>query len=227
VTARPATTRAAGEFCWIDLKTRDVPATAAFFSAALGWTFAVDPDDWRQATKIAIDGHWVGGVSDLASPIYPPDTSPHIASYLAVDDVDARTAAARQAGAEVVVPPSDVADQGRLAAVVDPFGAGIALWQAAAFGGWTHELGTPSTPVRMVHVGDRPAEARGFYERVLGLRAGTAGFAAGPAATWEVAVGVPDLTVVAQRAGTSTWVADSTQLHLTDPQGLRLVVVRA
>ena len=123
MTARSATTRAAGEFCWVDLKTRDVPATAAFFSAALGWTFAVDPDDWRQATKIAVDGQWVGGVSDLASPVYPPGTPPHIASYLAVDDVDARTAAARQAGAEVVVPPSDVADQGRLASVVDPFGA--------------------------------------------------------------------------------------------------------
>jgi uncharacterized protein len=227
VTARSATTRAAGEFCWVDLKTRDVPATAAFFSAALGWTFAVDPDDWRQATKIAVDGHWVGGVSDLASPIYPPDTPPHIASYLAVDDVDVRTAAARQAGAVVIVPPSDVADQGRLATVVDPFGAAVALWQAAGFAGWTHEPGTPATPVRMVHVGDRPAEARRFYEDVLGLRAGAAGFAAGPAATWEVAVGVPDLTVVAQRVATSTWVADSTALRLTDPQGLRLVVVRA
>jgi predicted enzyme related to lactoylglutathione lyase len=115
VTARSATTRAAGEFCWVDLKTRDVPATATFFSAALGWTFAVD----------------------------------------------------------------------------------------------------------------RPAEARQFYERVLGLRAGTAGFAAGPAATWEVVVGVPDLAVVAQRAGTSTWVAASTELRLTDPLGLRLTVVRA
>ena len=227
MTARPATTRAAGEFCWIDLKTRDVPATAAFFSATLGWTFVVDPDDWRHAAKIAADGRWIGGVSDLASPIYPPDAAPHVASYLAVDDVDSRTAKAQRAGADVVVPPSDVADQGRLAAVVDPFGAGVALWQPAAFAGWTHEPGTPSTPVRMVHVGDRPAEARQFYEHVLGLRAGTAGFASGPAATWEVAVGVPDLAVVAQRVGTSTWVADSVELHLTDPQGLRLMVVRA
>jgi hypothetical protein len=125
------------------------------------------------------------------------------------------------------VPPSDVADQGRLATVLDPFGAAVALWQAAGFAGWTHEPGTPATPVRMVHVGDRSAEARRYYENVLGLRAGTAGFAAGPAATWEVAVGVPDLTVVAQRVATSTWVADSTALRLTDPQGLRLTVVRA
>jgi predicted enzyme related to lactoylglutathione lyase len=212
-----------GEFCWFDLKTRDVPATSAFFSAALGWKIAVDPGDWRQATKIAVDGRWIAGVSDLASPIYPPDTAPHIASYLAVHDVDASTAAAQRAGAEVVVPPSDVADQGRLATLVDPFGAAVTLWQAGAFEGW---LGAPPPPARMRYRGDRPAEARRFYEAVLGVRAE---FAAG-AAGWEVAVGGPDLADVAQRVatvgeGSCTW-ADSTELHLTDPQGLRLAVVR-
>jgi hypothetical protein len=225
VSSRPA----AGEFCWIDLKTRDVPATAAFFSAALGWTFAVDPDDWRQATKIAVDGRWIGGVSDLASPVYPPGTPPHIASYLTVDDAEARTAAARQAGAEVVVPPSDVADQGRLAAIVDPFGAAVALWQPGAFGGWTHEPRTPFAPARPLHLGDRPGEARRFYEHVLGVRVGAAGFASGTVAVWEVTVAAPDLAVVAERtrafgAGTCSWEAGSAVLHLTDPQGLRIAV---
>jgi uncharacterized protein len=227
VIARPA----AGEFCWIDLKTRDVPATAAYFTAALGWTFAVDPDDWRRATKIGLDGRWIGGVSDLASPIYPPGTPPHVASYLAVDDVDARTAAAQQAGAEVVVPPSDIADQGRLATIVDPFGAAVALWQARAFGGWTHGPGTPFAPARLLHLGDRPGEARRFYEHVLGVRVGAAGFAIGSAAVWEVIIGVPDLAVVAERArslgaGTCTWDTGSAVLHLIDPQGLRIAVSR-
>lgn len=209
-----------GAFCWFDLKTRDLPATSAFFSAALGWKIAMDPDDWRRATKIAVDGQWIGGVSDLANPIYPPDTPPHIASYLLVDDVDARTAAVQRAGAEVVVPPSDVVDQGRLATVVDPFGAAVTLWQAGAFEGWTH------APVRMIHFGNRPDDARRFYADLLDVRAE---FAAG-AVGWEVAVGVPDLAEVAGRvaavgAGTCTW-ADSTALRLTDPQGLRLTVVR-
>jgi predicted enzyme related to lactoylglutathione lyase len=210
-----------GEFCWFDLKTRDVPATSAFFSAALGWKIAVDPDDWRQATKIAVDGRWIGGVSDLASPIYPPAAPPHVAAYLAVDDVDASTAAAQRAGAEVVVPPSDVADQGRLATVVDPFGAAVTLWQAGAFEGW---LGTASPPARMRHFGEQPSEARRFYEGVRAeFTTGTPG--------WEIVVGMPDLAPVARRvtalgAGTCEWTADSTELGLTDPQGLRLAVVR-
>jgi predicted enzyme related to lactoylglutathione lyase len=214
-----------GEFCWFDVKTRDVLATSAFFSVALGWKIAVDPDDWRQATKIAVDGRWIGGVSDLASPIYPPDAAPHIASYLAVPDVDAHTAAAQQAGARVVAPPSDVADQGRLATLVDPFGAGITLWQAGAFAGWPDGS---QAPARMRHLGDRPDEARRFYADLLGVRAE---FATGPAG-WEVAVVAADLALVAQRvselgAGRCEWSADSTRLRLVDPHGMRIAVVPA
>lgn len=43
-------------FCWMDLKTRAMPGTAASFSSALGWRFAVDEDDWRKATKTTADG---------------------------------------------------------------------------------------------------------------------------------------------------------------------------
>ena len=212
-----------GEFCWFDVKTRDVRATSVFLAAALGWKIAVDPDDWRRhAIKIALDGRWIGGVSDLANPIYPPDAAPHIASYLAVDDVEARTAAVRRAGAEVVVPPSDVADQGRLATVVDPFGAAVTLWQPGAFAGWPD---TAPPPARMRHLGDRPADAERFYADALGVRAQ---FGAGPAG-WEVVVGVADLELVAQRVaacGAGTCERLSAELRLTDPQGLRLAVAR-
>ena len=33
------------EFCWMDLKTRDLAGTATFFSKTLGWRFAVDEKD--------------------------------------------------------------------------------------------------------------------------------------------------------------------------------------
>ncbi|MDT0444670.1 hypothetical protein [Streptomyces johnsoniae] len=49
------------EFCWMDLKARDVPGTVTFFSEMLGRHFAVDEEDWRQATKITVDGHRIGG----------------------------------------------------------------------------------------------------------------------------------------------------------------------
>jgi predicted enzyme related to lactoylglutathione lyase len=227
VTAHRAPTRSPGTFCWLDLKTRDVSATAAFFSTALGWTFAVDPDDWRQATKIALNGTWLGGVSDLAGPVYPPGVPPHVAYYLAVDDVDARAATAQEAGAQVVLPPSDVADQGRLATLVDPFGAAVSLWRADVFSGWTHEPGAPCTPTGMVHRSPQPDAARRFYADAFGMPAGAARFGSGDPG-WQATVTVPDLVAVARRvaaagAGTCTW--DEDELHLADPQGLPLTVL--
>ncbi|GAA3634450.1 hypothetical protein GCM10022267_21400 [Lentzea roselyniae] len=137
----------------MDLKTHDPAGTAAFFSQSLGWHFAVDEDDWRKATKISVDGHLIGGVSDLSNPVYPPDTPDHIAFYLAVDDVDRRAEAAVANGARLVVPPFEAGDQGRMATLVDPFGAAVSLWQARTFTGWK------VPPGRMVLACDQPDEA--------------------------------------------------------------------
>ncbi|WP_246096774.1 VOC family protein [Streptomyces botrytidirepellens] len=140
----------ANAFCWMDLKTRDLPGTAAFFSKTLGWHFAVDEEDWRQTTAIAVDGHRIGGVSDLAQPVYPPGTPAHIAYYLAVDDVDRRTEAATARGARLVVPPFDAGDQGRMATLIDPVGAAFSLWQPYRFSGWGFPPRTAGAPHRMV-----------------------------------------------------------------------------
>ncbi|CAO0835165.1 Protein N-acetyltransferase, RimJ/RimL family OS=Streptomyces microflavus OX=1919 GN=Smic_17340 PE=4 SV=1 [Streptomyces microflavus] len=99
----------------MDLKTRDPSGTAAFFSAVLDWDFAVDEQDWRKAVTISAGDHRIGGLSDLAQPVYPPGLPAHIAYYLAVDDVDRRTAVAAENGAQILVPPFDAGDQGRIA----------------------------------------------------------------------------------------------------------------
>ncbi|GGZ29939.1 hypothetical protein GCM10010365_57970 [Streptomyces poonensis] len=52
----------------MDVKVRDPSGTAAFLSEALGWCFAVDEEDWRQATKITIEGYRIGRVSDNSRP---------------------------------------------------------------------------------------------------------------------------------------------------------------
>ncbi|MGW0183015.1 VOC family protein, partial [Nocardia sp. NPDC003345] len=78
----------------MDLKTRDPNAAAAFFERTLGWTVETDQDSWRQAGVIRVGEHRIGGLSDVTAAIYPPGTPPHIACYLAVDEVDTRAAAA-------------------------------------------------------------------------------------------------------------------------------------
>jgi predicted enzyme related to lactoylglutathione lyase len=163
-------------FCWMDLKTRDLPGTAAFFSTALGWRFAVDEDDWRKATKFAANGYQIGSVSDLANPVYPPGTPAHIAYYLAVDDVDRRTEAATANGARLVLPPFEAGDQGRMATLIDPVGAAFSLWQAHLFSGWEFPPHTAYAPHRMVLACDEPDQARHFYREMAGAPLADADF---------------------------------------------------
>ncbi|MEV6717750.1 VOC family protein [Lentzea sp. NPDC051208] len=179
----------------MDLKTRDLAGTTAYFSQTLGWRFEVDEEDWRKAVKISVHGHLIGGVSDLANPVYPPGTPAHIAYYLAVDDVGRRTATAVANGARVVVPPFEAGDQGRLATVIDPFGAAFSLWQRHRFAGWTFPPGLPGAARRMVLACARPDEARHFYEETTGAPLPGADFVTSPGLTapqWELAIEAGD-----------------------------------
>ncbi|MEU6951604.1 VOC family protein [Streptomyces sp. NPDC045714] len=202
------------EFCWMDLKTRDPSGTAAFFSSVLGWDFAVDEEDWRRAVKISAGGDRIGGVSDLAQPVYPPGTPPHIACYLAVDDVDHRTALAVANGAQVVVPPFDAGDQGRIATLIDPVGAVLSLWRPRGFAGWPVSATAEGTPHQAVLACEDPERAREFYARTTGTPLGRAVFrepgpgvagtgadtTGGSAPQWELALAVDDPDEVIRRA---------------------------
>ncbi|MCG8922777.1 VOC family protein [Lentzea sp. CC55] len=181
---------ALNEFCWMDLKTRDPEGTAAFFAQTFGWSFAVDEQDWRKATTISAGGRLIGGVSDLANPVYPPGTPAHVAFYLRVDDVDRRTEAAVAHGGRLLLPPFDAGNRGRLATLLDPAGAAFSLWRPHGFSGWSFPPGLPGTPDRMVLACERPDEARRFYAATTGAPPAHADFVAASTTTprWELVV---------------------------------------
>ena len=223
------------EFCWMDLKVRDVATTAAFFSAVLGWRFAVDETDWRRAVKVTAGGLQIGSVSDLAGPLYPPGIPAHVAYYLAVDDADRRAAAAEAGGAQLVLAPSDAGDQGRIATLIDPFGAAFSLWQPRGFRGWDLPAAPPvHGPHRMVLACADPRRAERFYREVLGAALARADFVprhdTDPLAPqWELALVSDDLAGLADRArehGGGSFVRFEEQglpsLRLRGPEGTAL-----
>jgi predicted enzyme related to lactoylglutathione lyase len=60
-----------------------------------------------------------------------PGMQPHWMPYLSVADVDAGVAAAQEAGASVLMPPTDFPPAGRGATLADPQGSAFSIWKGA------------------------------------------------------------------------------------------------
>jgi predicted enzyme related to lactoylglutathione lyase len=152
---------------WIELITPDQGASRAFYADLFGWDY--DDNDMGEMGHYYIatlQGSELGGVSGQM-----PGMEGHPAYwgvYLAVDDVDATTAKVEPAGGKVEAGPFDVAQAGRMAAVQDPTGVRVGLWQAGETIG-TQRANEPGTPTWNECVtGDIPA-AVAFYADVLGM----------------------------------------------------------
>ena len=113
-----------GTFVWNELNSWDPESAKAFYGKTLGWTFDAMPMEMGTYWIAKSDGEMVGGIFPLSSPVF--DGIPtHWFTYIEVDDVDARVTAVAEAGGEVIRPPFDVPEIGRIAIVKDADGAGI------------------------------------------------------------------------------------------------------
>ncbi len=116
----------AGTPSWVDIGTPDPTAAAAFYGAIFGWKAEMDPrPEAGGYGMFSIDGKLVAGVG----PQQNPDMPPFWTVYVSVDDADATTAKATEAGATVLAGPMDVFDAGRMAVFQDPVGSFISIWQ--------------------------------------------------------------------------------------------------
>lgn len=59
-----------GQFCWLDFKTRQTEVTKHFYTRLFNWQFEEVSWTHRTYTKICLDGGELGGVTDLASPVF-------------------------------------------------------------------------------------------------------------------------------------------------------------
>lgn len=113
-----------GEFCWDELHTTDPKAAGAFYGEIVGWK--IKAEDRGGPYHLL---QW--GEKDRGGMVKTRDGATRWLGYVKVDDVDALAKKAASLGGKVVVPPTDLPALGRLARVVDPAGAELALWKAA------------------------------------------------------------------------------------------------
>jgi uncharacterized protein len=155
-----------GSFCWPELATSDSKGAIQFYSALFGWTVSESPTDFGPYYRFQLDGDDVGASYQAR----PEDGPPHWISYVAVSSVDEASARAMELGGTVVAGPFDVFDAGRMAALRDPAGAVINLWQAKTHIGATR-LNDPGTLCWTELATTDPPAAEKFYTSLFGWTA--------------------------------------------------------
>jgi len=159
---------AQGTPCYVELTTPDQQAAKAFYGQLFGWSLAETPvsDQGDYYVTASVEDDAVAGISAQM-----PELAGHPAFwgvYLAVDDVDAAAAKVAPAGGKVEAGPFDVMDLGRMAAIQDPTGARVNLWQARSTVG-SARANEPGTPIWNELVSPDLPTATRFYADVLGV----------------------------------------------------------
>jgi predicted enzyme related to lactoylglutathione lyase len=164
-TSTPSATSAAsqldGLFGWYELHTRDRSRAATFYSELIGWTTS---SQGQYTGPLTGTGVYAGGVMDMP-PGVPAEVPAHWVVYLRVDDVDACAARVASLGGQLLVPPHDVPNVGRMCTIADPTGASLQLFKGVSEK--TPESG-PGTFCWTELLTHDLAKAKGFYAALVG-----------------------------------------------------------
>lgn len=118
----------AGELCWRELRTKNLPVAIEFYTKLFGWTFEQTKTSEMEYKEIILDGTAQGGSMGMDAPEWGELPS-HWANYIAVDSADETAEKITENGGSVQVPPFDAPGVGRMAMVADPSGANFAIIQ--------------------------------------------------------------------------------------------------
>lgn len=113
-----------GCLTWNDLATPDPAAAGAFYAELLGWEIAEQAPEY---STISNEGTLNGGIRRET------ELPPHWLPYFTAASIEQTTAAAREAGGQVLAEGVEV-PAGRIAVILDPQGAPFAVFEGAVDG---------------------------------------------------------------------------------------------
>ena len=159
-----------GRFVWYELMSNDLAAARAFYGQVVGWG-ATDSQMPNMTYWLFTQGEeQVAGLMDIPPEARAMGAPPSWLGYIAVDDVDAASAAVAAAGGSVLHPTTEIPNMLRFTVVADPGGAVFGLLQGLDPNP-PQELPSQEAPGRVgwheLYAGDGAA-AFDFYSRVFG-----------------------------------------------------------
>ena len=120
-----------GMITWTDLNTPNVDRAKEFYGALLGWEAEdIMYGDQPVYVMFRYNGKLAAGMAGQSAEMAERGVPPSWTTYVNVDDVETVAARFTDNGGNLVVPPMDVMDNGRMAYGMDPTGAAIGFWQA-------------------------------------------------------------------------------------------------
>ena len=155
-------------FSWVDLASTDPDTSKAFFSGLFGWNYIDLPTPMGgDYTMCQIDGKNVAGLSGMPPQMQAQGVPSFWTSYVNSSDVDAIGAKIAEAGGQLMMPPMDVMESGRMLVAMDPEGAVFGVWQAKQHIG-AQLCNMPNTLVWNELATRDAAAATAFYSAVFG-----------------------------------------------------------
>jgi predicted enzyme related to lactoylglutathione lyase len=162
------TKHAPGTFCWAELATSNQAAATTFYTRLFGWTHRDSPmPDGTTYTMLEMGGGPVAALYPQNPKMTPPGTPPNWLAYLAVENADQTAAKVKATGGQVMAPPFDVQQFGRMAVCADNLGAVFAIWQAGTHPGIARTQEPGALSWVQLNAGD-PGAAAMFYQAVFG-----------------------------------------------------------
>jgi len=152
---------------WIDLGSPDPQGAADFYGALFGWDAPEGPPENGGYRVAMVGDRPVAGIGPAQNPGPPVWTT-----YVNVENADATAEKITAAGGQVILPPMDVLDVGRMGVFTDSVGAFFSVWQPGTHPGamLVNEPGTWSWSELLTT--DLEA-SKAFYAAVFGWGADT------------------------------------------------------
>ena len=117
----------AGSMCWNELMTNNVDAAGRFYTQTFGWTTEQVGGLTGPYTLFKSGKDNAAGMMAITKEMGP--MPPHWLVYFATDNCDRTASKAKELGAKIYMPPTDIPNIGRFAVCGDPQGAAFAFIQ--------------------------------------------------------------------------------------------------